>query len=98
MKSSKEFTCEFVNDAKTFFNNNSSDDDLIVRISNKELKEQTGRQRIKKTFITEIKDKLEKAGCEISKCDSDLCVTVPRTITETKIMTLSDLKSGKDSK
>ena len=98
MKSSREFTCEFINDAKTFFNKNSLDDDIIVRINNKELKEQTGRQRIKTTFIREIEEKLKKAGCEISKCDSDLCVTVPRTITETKIMTLSDLKLAKDDK
>ena len=98
MKSSKEFTCELVNDAKVFFKNNSSDKDIIVRISNKELKAQTGRQRIKKTFITEIEKKLKSAGCDISKCDSDLCVTIPRKITETKIMTLSDLKSAKDSK
>ena len=98
MKSSKDFACEFIDDAKIFFNKNSSDDDIMVRISNKELKEQTGRQRIKKTFIKEITAKLQKAGCEISKCDSDLCVTVPRKITETKIITLTDLKSEKDSK
>jgi len=91
MKKVTDFTCDFIKDAKAYLIDSEAKEAITIRITKDDLKEKLERKRIKEPLLKEVEKKLIDAGCDVAKCDDDLCVTVPVTLAEKRILTLKEL-------
>jgi len=93
---SKIFLEEVVTTARTVDKKDrNTDGSFEMKLSDKDIKEILGRERLRKGLKNNLIKDLESANIKASTCDSNsLCIIIPEEKLEKKIAKYSDIKKG----
>jgi hypothetical protein len=93
---SKIFLEEVVTTARTVDKKDrNTDGSFEMKLSDKDIKDILGRERLRKGLKNNLIKDLESANVKASTCDSNsLCIIIPEEKLEKKIAKYSDIKKG----
>ena len=100
MKDINDFTNDIIKTIKSVarehaINRPTNDAGITIKISNADIKEATGRGRIKEPVIKKVMNNFQVSGMEVERVDNGLSVFCPPLLEDKGVYTLKEIEERK---